>query len=61
MCQISDYNGKIGDYGIITSFNYPNWSPNEDCTRIIRAPTGYIVRVYVNDYSIEDRNLQNGL
>jgi hypothetical protein len=49
-----DINANKSAYGVITSKNYPNWMPNENCMRRISAPTGYVIRVYVNDYSIED-------
>ena len=31
------------------------------CQKVINAPTGYIIRVYVNDFSIEDRNQTSGV
>ena len=56
MCQFDDFFVKANDYGIITSSNYPNWTPNEMCTKLITAPVGYVIRVYINDYSIADVN-----
>lgn len=44
-------------YGVITSPNYPNWQAS-NCLRILRAPEGYVIRLFINDYSIEEKNEQ---
>ena len=54
LCSGDDIYVNKNDYGIITSTNYPNWTPNEYCVGRIFAPTGYVIRIYVNDYNIED-------
>jgi hypothetical protein len=51
--ETSTFNENKNDYGIITSRNYPNWTPDEYCNGKIVAPVGYVIRVYINDYNIE--------
>ena len=32
---------------------YPQWEPDKNCNRQIVAPIGRILRVYLNDFKIE--------
>ena len=40
-------------YGIITSPNYPKWTPNSRCTIILNVPENKIVRAYITDLNTE--------
>ena len=42
------------EYGVMTSPNYPNWTPNIECRTRLVAPADKLIRVYINDLNIEN-------
>lgn len=61
LCTGGDIDASINPYGIITSPNYPSWSPNQNCAKRINAPTGKVIRVYISDMYTEIANLNGTL
>lgn len=60
LCTGGDISAQqANSYGIITSPNYPQWEPEINCGKKIVTSIGNIIRVYLNDISIDNKDNAN--
>ena len=53
ICSESEINIAESQYGIITSPNYPKWTPNTKCSIKLIGPKDNTIRVYISDLNTE--------
>ena len=56
ICTENEIDATQFQYGIITSPNYPKWTPNIRCSIKLIASIGKIIRVYITDLNTEKAN-----
>ena len=58
ICDTGDISAEVGDYGIVTSSNYPNWEPSVNCGKRIVTFSGNLIRLYFTDINIDQKDSQ---
>lgn len=59
MCKEDEIELSTYQYGIVTSPNYPQWTPNTNCMLRLKGPNDKTIRVYITDLNTEMQDSTN--